>query len=142
MREIARKLGRAPSTISRELRCNVATRGGMLEYRASVAQWKAELMAQRPKTAKMVANPILREYVQDRLSGVIRGPDSAIVTGPVMPQWKGRRKPHRQDRRWPTTTAVSEDLCGSIPMMTTGRHSDRSNDQNAAHCDPEDQSFE
>ena len=30
---IARKLGRAPSTISRELRRNAATRGGGLEYR-------------------------------------------------------------------------------------------------------------
>ena len=56
VREIARQLGRSPSTISRELRRNAATRGGKLEYRASVAQWKAELVAQRPKAAKLVAN--------------------------------------------------------------------------------------
>ena len=37
--EIARQLGRAPSTISRELRHNAATRGGKLQYRATVAQW-------------------------------------------------------------------------------------------------------
>ena len=37
VREIARQLGRSPSTISRELRRNAATRGGKLEYRASVA---------------------------------------------------------------------------------------------------------
>src|SRR4051794_25834551 len=43
VREIARRVGRSPSTISRELRRNAATRGGKLEYRASVAQWKAEL---------------------------------------------------------------------------------------------------
>ena len=42
VREIARRLGRSASTISRELRRNAATRGGKLEYRASVAQWKAE----------------------------------------------------------------------------------------------------
>ena len=41
VREIARELGRSPSTISRELRRNAATRGCNLEYRASVAQWKA-----------------------------------------------------------------------------------------------------
>ena len=41
VRQIARQLGRAPSTISRELRRNAATRGGRLDYRASVAQWKA-----------------------------------------------------------------------------------------------------
>ena len=38
VRAIARGLGRAPSTISRELRRNSATRGGGLEYRAHTAQ--------------------------------------------------------------------------------------------------------
>ena len=46
-REIARKLGRSPSTISRELRRNAATRGGKLDYRASISQWEAELVARR-----------------------------------------------------------------------------------------------
>ena len=48
VREIARQLGRAASTISRELRRNgnAATRGGKLEYRASVAQWKAPSVRQ------------------------------------------------------------------------------------------------
>jgi transposase-like protein len=53
VREIARHLGRDPSTVSRELRRNAATRGGRLDYRASVAQWKAELLARRPKVAKL-----------------------------------------------------------------------------------------
>ena len=73
IREIARRLGRNPSTISRELRRNAATRGGKLDYRASVAQWKAGLLARRPKTAKLVENARLRGYVQDRLSGQVRG---------------------------------------------------------------------
>ncbi len=43
MREIARAIGHDPATVSRELRRNAATRGGKLQqYRASVAQWKAE----------------------------------------------------------------------------------------------------
>jgi IS30 family transposase len=100
VREIARRLGRSPSTVSRELRRNAATRGGKLEYRASVAQWKAELMACRPKTAKLVADERLREYVQDRLSGQIRRPDGTAVPGPATGAWKGRNKPRRQDRRW------------------------------------------
>jgi IS30 family transposase len=101
VREIARRLGRHPSTISRELRRNAATRGGKLDYRASVAQWKAELMAQRPKTAKLVENDRLREYVQERLSGQVRRPDGT-ATGPATAPWKGRNKPRRQDRRWAT----------------------------------------
>jgi IS30 family transposase len=100
VREIARRLGRSPSTISRELRRNAATRGGKLEYRASVAQWKAELMARRPKTAKLAANPQLRTYVEERLSGEVRRPDGTAVPGPATRRWKGRSKPRRQDRKW------------------------------------------
>jgi IS30 family transposase len=100
VREIARRMGRHPSTISRELRRNAATRGGKMEYRASVAQWKAQTAAKRPKRAKLVTDPRLRGYVQDKLAGVLRGPDGAEILGPDVAPWKGRNKPHRQDRRW------------------------------------------
>lgn len=63
VREIARQIGRSAATISRELRRNAATRCGRLEYRASVAQWKADLVARRPKTAKLVENERLRRRV-------------------------------------------------------------------------------
>ena len=99
VRTIAGQLGRSPSTISRELRRNAATRCGKVEYRASVAQWKADLVAQRPKTAKLVANERLRDYVQDGLSGDVRDSDGQPV-GPPGSEWKGRNKPHRGDRRW------------------------------------------
>jgi len=100
VREIARALGRDPSTISRELRRNAATRGRTLEYRAGVAQWKAQEAAKRPKVAKLVSNPRLRQYVEDRLAGVIRDEDGRVVTGPSTPPWKGLGKPHRADRKW------------------------------------------
>jgi len=100
VRQIARTVGRDPSTVSRELRRNAATRGGKPEYRASVAQWKAEMTARRPKTARMVANPRLREYVQERLSGQISRPDGSVVSGPQSPRWTGNNKPHRKDRAW------------------------------------------
>ena len=83
VRDIARRLGRHPSTVSRELRRNAATRGGVLDYRASVAQWKAELVARRPKTAKLVANQQLHDYVQQRLSGQLRRPDGTFAAGPA-----------------------------------------------------------
>jgi IS30 family transposase len=100
VRETARRLGRSPSTISRELRRNAATRGGRLEYRASVAQWKAELVARRPKTAKLVADERLREYVQQRLAGQLQHADGTPVAGPAVGPWSGRNKPRRQDRGW------------------------------------------
>lgn len=100
VREIARSIGRDAGTISRELRRNAATRGGKVEYRASVAQWKADLTAKRPKVAKLVAFPRLRAYVEDRLSGKITRPDGTVVTGPEPPRFTGRGKPHRKDRAW------------------------------------------
>ena len=99
VRVIARQLGRSPSTISRELRRNAATRGGQLEYRAGIAQWKAELQARRPKTAKLVSNDRLRGYVQDRLSGTIARPNGEPVPGPDV-RFVGRRHGRRADRRW------------------------------------------
>src|SRR3954470_13872673 len=90
VRKIAHRVGRDPSTISRELRRNAATRGGKLDYRASVAQWKADLLARRPKTAKLVMNDRLREYLQERLVGQVRRPDGTPVPGPVAASWKGR----------------------------------------------------
>ena len=69
---------------------------------ASVAQWKAELMARRPKTAKLADDDRLREYVQERLCGQVRRPDGTAVPGPAATPWKGRNKPRRQDRRWST----------------------------------------
>ena len=99
VREIARSLGRSPSTISREVRRNAATRSGALEYRATTAQWHAELRAKRPKTAKLAATEGLRRYVQDRLAGAVKRPDGSAVAGPDV-RWIGRRHGRRTDRRW------------------------------------------
>ncbi len=99
VREIARQLGRSPSTISRELRRNAATRSGRLDYRASTAQWHADLRARRPKPAKLAVNAELRRYVQDRLSGTVQRPDGGVVAGPKV-RWVGRRHGRRKDRRW------------------------------------------
>lgn len=50
VRAIARKLGRSPSTISREIRRNSATRSGDFDYRAITAQWHVDRAAQRHRT--------------------------------------------------------------------------------------------
>ena len=102
VREIARQLGRSPSTISRELRRNAATRGGGLEYRATTAQWHSDRRASRPKVSKLASNDPLRKYVQDRLGGMIARPDGALVPGPQV-RWVGRRHGPRKDRRWATS---------------------------------------
>ena len=99
VRDIARRVGRDPSTISRELRRNASTRGGEATYRASTAQWHAERRASRPKIAKLVSNEGLRDYVQDRLSGNIERPNGEQLPGPDV-RFIGRRHGRRTDRRW------------------------------------------
>jgi hypothetical protein len=59
------RIGRSPSTISRELRRNASTRNHGTPYRATTAQWHAERRASRPKVSKLAANEALRDYVQE-----------------------------------------------------------------------------
>lgn len=100
VRAIARQLGRAPSTISRELRRNAATRSGGFEYRATTAQWHADRRARRPKVTKLARNEALRDWVEERLAGQVRTLDGGPIPGPRVARWNGRRHGRRTDRRW------------------------------------------
>jgi IS30 family transposase len=63
IRSIAKRLGRAPSTISREIKRN----GGQDAYRANQADQAAWDRASRPKTCKLVENRPLARMVAGRL---------------------------------------------------------------------------
>ena len=63
IRSVARQLGRAPSTISRELQRN----GGQQCYRASQADQMAWDRSCRPKSCKLVENRALAHIVADKL---------------------------------------------------------------------------
>jgi IS30 family transposase len=63
LRSIAALLGRAPSSISREVKRN----GGRQSYRASKADQAAWDSAHRPKRCKLVENPTLASIVADKL---------------------------------------------------------------------------
>lgn len=64
VRQIARQLARAPSTISRELQRN----GGRGGYRAQPADGRAWHRARRPKLCRLAARPALRHIVADKLA--------------------------------------------------------------------------
>src|SRR5438309_7872391 len=113
MQEVARQLGRAASTISRELRRNAATRSGGLEYRATTAQWHADQAARRPKRAKLALNVALRTY-EERLAGVVVAPSGGLIPGPTV-SWKGRRHGPRQDRRWANAWSP-EQIARRLPV--------------------------
>jgi IS30 family transposase len=63
IREIARALDRAPSTISREITRN----GGLLKYRASAADKNAWARAERPKPCKLADKPELCQIIEVKL---------------------------------------------------------------------------
>jgi len=63
IRSMARFPGRAPSTVSREVRRN----GGYDQYRASQADEQAWVRARRPKRCKLASRPWLRRAVSGKL---------------------------------------------------------------------------
>jgi IS30 family transposase len=63
-RQLAARLGRAPSTVSRELTRN----GGRHRYRAQAADTAAFGRAQRPKATKLASQPRLRAVVEAKLA--------------------------------------------------------------------------
>ena len=63
LRLIAERLGRAPSTICREVNAN----GGRRRYRALVAESTARKRTRRPKVAKLAQNHRLRAKVEAKL---------------------------------------------------------------------------
>ena len=63
LRSVARRLGRSPSTISRE----VAANGGRRRYRACPADTAALRRARRPKRSKLASCDRLRKIVEDKL---------------------------------------------------------------------------
>ena len=82
IRFIARSLGRAPSSVLRELRRNMrhqyrtlsrlnrgpgGPRTAPWDYRPSVAQQRADHLSTRPKPAKLAVNGRLREVIQAKL---------------------------------------------------------------------------
>jgi IS30 family transposase len=63
IRSVAVRLGRAPSTVSREIKRN----GGSSDYRATEADGAAWDRALRPKPCKLAENPELARIVADKL---------------------------------------------------------------------------
>ena len=95
VREIARRIGRAPSTVSRELARN-APRGRPDRYRATSAQARADARARRPKETRLARCQRLREYVQDHLGGPERWSPEQIARRLVLdfPDDEGMRVSH------------------------------------------------
>ena len=87
VRQMARGLGRAPSTISRE----IARHGGRSVYRANRADARAWQQARRPKRCRLAQDHKLCSLVASRLS--LRWSPQQIST------WLVQRSPHDHSQR-------------------------------------------
>ena len=79
----------------------------------------AQMAAKRPKPAKRAMNDRLCEYVRERLSGKLKGPDGTAVPGPPT-TWKGLNKPHRADRRWATAWSPERTRHRAVEVRQRG----------------------
>ncbi|EOV9218834.1 IS30 family transposase [Proteus mirabilis] len=85
IREIAKKISRAPSTVSREIRRH----GGLTNYRAAKADKKAWDNALRPKACKLSQNPTLCKIIAKKMH---RGWSPEQIAG-----WLKRNYPDAQE---------------------------------------------
>lgn len=88
LRSIAAGLGRAPSTVSRELRRNRNPAG---QYRPHYAQKKARTRRQRPRQGKIAVLPELKTYVQAMLD---RWWSPALICRQLKKAFPGRKDLH------------------------------------------------
>ena len=103
LRGVARRLGRAPSTISREIRRH----GGAAHYRATEADAEAWHRARRPKVCRLWQHPRLRAAVAAKLD--------ADWSPEQIAAWLVRRYPHE-----PTMRVSHETIYRTLYVQARG----------------------
>ena len=99
VRVIARTVGRAPSTVCRE----VAANGGRERYRACAADRRAVRLLRRPKPAKLAVCPRLRAVVEGKLE--LRWSPQQIAA------WLALAYPDDPEMRVPARPSTCRCLC-------------------------------
>ena len=89
IREIARRVGRSPSTVSRELARNARVWDD--GYDPVMAHLRAHERARSPKAEKIEQSPWLRSFIQDRLNR--RWSPEQIHPHLAPPPWRGSGPP-------------------------------------------------
>jgi len=97
LRRIARGLGRAPSTVSRE----VAANGGRGRYRAHLAEERAFRRARRPRRAKLARNHRLRRRVEQFLE---------LHWSPQQIAWQLRHDHPHEPEMWVSHETIYQSL--------------------------------
>lgn len=110
-RQLAKRLGRSPSTVSRE----IARNGGRDRYRAASADDAAYARGRRPKQAKLAQRPALRALVEASwlCAGLpIRSQGGCDASSLVTPPGRSRTK--RSTSRSTTPVAARQSTAASL----------------------------
>ncbi|MGW4824214.1 transposase [Streptomyces sp. NPDC004227] len=108
IREIAARLGRAPSTVSRELRRNSRPHDNGV-YDADLAHHRCRERAGRPRRAELAVDPELRAEVQAKLDQTASSDQSAPRRWPRVGGERRRYSPRRRTPR----QGEPERVCGT-----------------------------
>ncbi|GEM_PF-1710851 len=134
-RSIATALGRAPSTISREIKRN----GGQECYRASKADQAAWDRTHRPKTCKLVENRTLARIVAAKLPrAVVTGTDCRMAEADIPKRRKlsGVIRDYLSQPIYPGPRRIEEGASGALATyasyasFTSSHSEDRRSRQN------------
>ncbi len=116
LRVIAHQLGRAPSTISREVRRN----GGSANYRATTSDQAAWDRALRPKTCKLACHPALAQAVSAKLRRKW-SPEQIALAQAYVPEKSAETSVARNDIQKPLYTGArrtEEGVAGASARQT------------------------
>ena len=120
MREISRRLGRAPSTISRELRRNMR-RHDRGKYDAVLAHARSREKARRDRVGRVGHDPVLRDLVQEKLTQDWSPEQISFWLRETHPQKKSWHVCHEtiyQAVYWPRNSGLTRKL---TTHLRTGR---------------------
>ena len=120
MREISRRLGRAPSTISRELRRNMR-RHDRGKYDAVLAHARSREKARRDRVGRVGQDPVLRDLVQEKLTQDWSPEQISFWLRETHPQKKSWHVCHEtiyQAVYWPRNSGLTRKL---TTHLRTGR---------------------
>jgi transposase, IS30 family len=121
VRSIAAAIGRAPSTVSRELRRNADQLGG---YRATTAHALAYARAARPKPAKLVTNLVLRgkveadlakKYSPEQIAGRLKVTGRWFRCSPASPAGQGKWALGPRARRSQRSRSMIASVMAAVP---------------------------
>ena len=127
IRSIAKRLGRSPSSVSREIRRNTPL-FRLVRYRGNRAHQRAAARSRRSHARRRLANPVIRSYVESRLVNDRWTPEA--IAGRLPIDHPGLSTNYESIYQW--IYEERRDLIKYLPKAHRKRHKRRQGKKNRA----------